>query len=246
MKFTKLNENSIRCVISQDEMIEYGVNLDDLMDDREKAEDFLRVILDEAKTEVDFHTSGEALNVQLSIMPDGDIALMISDDQNAAIRAMLSQFKDKLKDFSDFINEEKNKKDKKENLHKKGTKDVKPYEPTPFDQVVETTKEVLEAAAEDDPLEMTLWSEYERLDDCIRLAKALAALGDVDSYLYKFDDAYFLSMTLVQTKRQMAKNVFAVAEYSTQVFNDASLAARLHEHGTLILKEHALRDLREL
>lgn len=243
MKFTKLNENSIRCIISQDEMVEYGVNLDDLMDDREKAEDFLRVILDEAKTEVDFHTSGEALNVQLSIMPDGDIALMISDDQNAAIRAMLSQFKDKLKDFSELINEEKSK---KENVHKKGTTEVKPYEPTPFDQIVETTKEVLEAAAEDDPLEMTLWSEYEQLDDCIRLAKALYALGDVDSQLYKFDGYYFLSMTLVQTKRQMAKNVFAVAEYSRQVFNDASLAARLHEHGTLILKDHALRDLREL
>ena len=243
MKFTKLDENSIRCVISKDEMVAYGVQLDDLMDDREKAEGFLRYILQEAKEEVDFHTTGEALNVQLSIMPDGDIALMISDDQNAAIRAMLSQFKDKLKDFSDFIAEEKQKKD---NVHKKGTAEVKPYEPTPFDQVVETTKEVLEAAAEDDPLEMTLWAEFKALDDCVRLAKALHALGDVDSNLFKFDDAYFLSMSLVQTKRQMAKNVFAVAEYSTQVFNDASLAARLNEHGTLILKDHALRDLREL
>ncbi|MCR4674663.1 MAG: adaptor protein MecA [Lachnospiraceae bacterium] len=243
MKFTKLNENSIRCVISQDEMTEYGVNLDDLMDDREKAEDFLRVILDEAKTEVDFHTSGEALNVQLSIMPDGDIALMISDDQNSAIRAMLSQFKDKLKDFSELINEEK---EKKENLHKKGTTEVKPYEPVPFDQVVETTKEVLESAAEDDPLEMTLWSEFDNLDDCVRLAKALRHLGDAKSMLFKFDDHYFLSMTLVQTKRQMAKNVFAVAEFSNQVFNDADLAARLNEHGQLILDGHALRDLQEL
>ena len=243
MKFTKLNENSIRCVISRDEMTEYGVNLDDLMDDREKAEGFLRLILDEAKTEVDFHTSGEALNVQLSIMPDGDVALMISDDQNAAIRAMLSQFKDKLKDFSEMVVEEAKK---HEGLQKKGTADVKPYTPTPFDQVVETTKEVLESAAEDDPLEMTLWSEFENLDDCIRLAKSLVSLGDVDSKLYKFEDRYFLSMNMVQTKRQMAKNVFAVAEYSTQVFNDAGLAARLNEHGTLILDGHALKDLSEL
>ena len=99
MKFQKVNDNVIRCIISQEEMNEKGVKIDDLMDNRSKAEEFLRGILQEAREKLDFQTSGEALNVQLSIMKDGDVLLMISDDQNAVIRTMLDQLKDRLKDF---------------------------------------------------------------------------------------------------------------------------------------------------
>ena len=38
MKFTKINENSIRCIISRQEMYAVGVKLDDLMDDLEDEE----------------------------------------------------------------------------------------------------------------------------------------------------------------------------------------------------------------
>ena len=241
MKFTKLDENSIRCVISRDEMVAYGVQLDDLMDDREKAEGFLRYILQEAKEEVDFHTSGEALNVQLSIMPDGDISLMISDDQNSAIKAMLSQFKDKLKDFSELILQERQK---QENLHKGGLPNAKPYQPVPFDE--EQAKEVLENASEDDPLQMTFWAVFDDLEDAIRMSKTLARLGEIPSDLYKFNDAYYLSLNFVQTKKEIARNVFAVAEYSRHMFHDDSLIGRLNEHGLCMIENEAISDLAQL
>ena len=101
MRFTKISNNSIRCIISQKEMGEHGVELDDLMDNREKAEGFLRYILQEARTAVDFRTNGNVLNVQMSIMPDGDIALMISDDADSAIRNMLSEMKNQLQAIAD-------------------------------------------------------------------------------------------------------------------------------------------------
>ncbi len=239
MKFTRLNENAIRCVISQQEMSDFGVNIDDLMVNREKAEGFLRVILDEAKTEVDFQANGEALNVQLSVMPDGDISLMICDDQNMAIRAMLEQFKDKLKSFSDYLLMEKDR------LNGKSQPEIKPYKPIPFDETSDGAK-VVDEAAEDDPLQMTLWSEFYDLEDCIRLSKSLTHLGDVESDLFKFEDMYYLSVKMVQTKKQMAHNVFAVAEYSRQLFYDANLEIRLQEHGTPILLGHALKDLQAL
>ncbi len=241
MKFTKLDENSIRCVISKDEMVAYGVQLDDLMDDREKAEGFLRYILQEAKEEVDFHTTGEALNVQLSIMPDGDISLMISDDQNSAIKAMLSQFKDKLKDFSEMIIQERQKAD---SVHKGGLATAKPYKPVSFDE--EQAKEVLENASENDPLEMTFWAVFSDLDDAIRMAKTLVHLGEISSTLYKFNDEYYLSLNFIQTKKEIARNVFAVAEYSVQMFHDEGLGGRLKEHGTCMIKDTAISDLAQL
>ena len=239
MKFIRLNDNAIRCVISQQEMNAFGVNIDDLMVNREKAEGFLRVVLDEARTEVDFQANGEALNVQLSVMPDGDISLMICDDQNVAIRAMLEQFKEKLRTFSDYLLTEKDR------LEGKRQPDVKPYQPVSFDEVGDG-QAVIAAADEDDPLQVTLWSVFDHLEECIRLSKSLAHLGDVESDLYKFEDRYFLSVKLVQTKRQMAHNVFAVAEYSRQLFYDANLEIRLQEHGEVILKDHAILNLQSL
>ena len=83
MKFTKINDSSIRCLISREEMDAQGINIEDLLDDRVKAEEFLRYVLQQARYEVDFVTTGEALNVQLTVMKDGDVSLMISDEDKA-------------------------------------------------------------------------------------------------------------------------------------------------------------------
>ena len=81
MRFQKINDNVIRCYITKEEMISRGVDIEDLMADRTKAENFLRYILQQAHYEVDFNVTGEALNVQMSVMQGGDITLMISDDE---------------------------------------------------------------------------------------------------------------------------------------------------------------------
>ena len=60
MKFTKIDKNTLRCLISREEMDERGIKLDDIMVDRGKTEAFLRDILIEAKAKVNFVTSGEA------------------------------------------------------------------------------------------------------------------------------------------------------------------------------------------
>lgn len=237
MKFTRINENSIRCVISRQEMDAAGVKLDDLMDDRGKAEEFLRFILQEARTELDFHATGDSLNVQLSVMQDGDVSLMISDDTSAAIHAMIEQFKEKLRDFSEILSG--------------GSKDAKPYQPVDFTEQekrrqIEAALGILENAADTEPIAMTVWAEFSTLDDCITLARTLAYLGDIPSDLYSYNDRYYLHLTMTQTKREIAHNVFTVAEYSNAIFNDDSVVGVMNEHGRPLLMEHAFVGLREL
>ena len=107
MKFKRIDNNSIRCIISQEEMNAHGIAIDDLMDDRNKAETFLRYILQQAHEALNFDMSGNLLNVQLSVMPGGDIALMISDNEQSALRNILNQFKDSLKVFKEAIEEKR-------------------------------------------------------------------------------------------------------------------------------------------
>ena len=237
MKFTRINENSIRCVISRQEMDAAGVRLDDLMDDRGKAEEFLRFILQEARSELNFQASGESLNVQLSVMQDGDVSLMISDDTNAAIHAMIQQFKEKLKDFSDILSG--------------GSPEAKPYEPVDFTEQekkkqIEQALGILEQAADDEPISMTVWAEFSSLDDCIALSRTLSYLGDIPSDLYSYNDLYYLHLIMTQTKREIAYNVFTVAEHSNAIIGEDAISGVMSEHGRLLLSDHAFSDLMEL
>ena len=237
MKFTKINENSIRCIISRQEMDAVGVKLDDLMDDRGKAEEFLRFVLQEARDEIGFRATGDSLNVQLSVMQDGDLSLMISDDANAAIHAMIQQFKEKLRDFSEILSG--------------GSPDAKPYEPVNFDEEerrrqIETALGILERAADNEPILMTIWAELDSLDDCITLSRALSHLGDIPSDLYTYNDHYYFHLSMTQTKREIAHNVFTVAEHSNAIFNDETVTGIMSEHGRPLLTEHALVDLQEI
>ena len=246
MKFQKVNDNVIRCIISQEEMNEKGVKIDDLMDNRNKAEEFLRDILKEAREKLDFQTSGEALNVQLSIMKDGDVLLMISDDQNAVIRTMLDQLKDRLKDFQSEMDEAVQK--RREDGDKKQLPG--PVEPLKVpavakkpEDVYKATKAILEEAKENDPLQMSVWAELKSLDDCMALARALYLKGDVLSDLYKMDDTYYLLVEMVQTKREIAHNVFALAEYSSMLYLDGTNTYGVEEHGDLLIEDNAIKTL---
>ena len=49
MQFRKISDTKIHCVISQEEMWEKGIEIDDFLDHREKTEEFLREILAEAR-----------------------------------------------------------------------------------------------------------------------------------------------------------------------------------------------------
>ena len=237
MKFTRINENSIRCIISRQEMDAAGVKIDDLMDNRAKAEEFLRFVLQEARTELNFRATGDSLNVQLSVMQDGDISLMISDDANAAIHAMIQQFKEKLKDFSEILSG--------------GSSEARPYEPVDFNEEnrrrhVEEALGILERAGDSEPIIMSLWAQFNKLDECIDLAATLSYLGDIPSDLYTYDDKYYMHITMSQTKRQIAHNVFTVAEYSNAIYNDETVSGIMSEHGRQLLSTSALEQLREL
>lgn len=203
-----------------------GIELDELMDNRGKAEEFLRYILQQARCELNFETTGEALNVQLTVMKDGDVSLMISDDQNAAIQAMLAQFKERLREFQEAIERGRQKK----------AQDVLAVDPT---------KGLLLEGTDDTEIQMEVWAELQSLDQCISLAKALA-MPDTKSRLLKYHDVYYLVMNLKQTKLELAHSVFAIAEFSVNMYSTGPATYGVQEHGVKLIKKNALRELQSL
>ena len=202
-----------------------GIDLEEVMGDHSKAEEFLRYVLQQARYEVDFETTGEALNVQLTVTKDGDVSLMISDDQNAAIHAMLAQFKERLKEFQQAIEQ-----------GRLAAQKALPVDPA---------QEVLTEGSDDDVVDMELWAELESLDNCIQLAKSLSR-SDVASRMLKYRDTYYLIMNLNQTKKQLAHSVFTIAEFSKNLYAAGPTTYGVEEHGSVLIEKDALRELERL
>ena len=103
MKFKRINENVIRCVVSKEEMYDYGLEVSELVDNRDKAEDFLRRVMQEARYELNYKTNGGALSVQIALLPEGDIAMTIAEAMPEQLEAQMNRLKSYLEDFQKVL-----------------------------------------------------------------------------------------------------------------------------------------------
>ena len=88
MKFRKINEKTINCIITQDDMKKHGINLDDLFDRKKNAVEFIKAIIAKAARSVNFNMKNEYTSMRLSVLPDHSVSLTISQDpfENEKIR----------------------------------------------------------------------------------------------------------------------------------------------------------------
>ena len=80
MKFRKINEKTINCIITQDDLKKHGINLDDLFDRKKNAVEFIKAIILKAARSVNFNMKSEYTSMRLSVLPDQSVSLTISQD----------------------------------------------------------------------------------------------------------------------------------------------------------------------
>ena len=78
MKFKKINEKQIQCLISQDELLEKGMDIDDFLENKDKTEEFLREIVDEAQDVLEIEEMGHYFSVQMHILKTGNVSIVIN------------------------------------------------------------------------------------------------------------------------------------------------------------------------
>lgn len=226
MKFRKLSENKIHCIISQEEMDEKGIAIDDFLEHQDKTEEFLREILAEAKYELDIKDMGYYYSVQLSVMPEGDVSLVISSEGRQNMDDTLTEFGKRLQDFKEIMSEAKKQLEAKKPLQQEAKASV--HNPL------------------EEKLSRPIWVRTGCLENCIAMAKNLQFQGKLDSALYKYDDEYFLRLSFTEKEHQVAGTILIVSEYSAEVFTDEQGGGLLLEHAVAICKDHAIEMLAQL
>ena len=270
MKFQKINENVVSCYITQDELIAQGVLVQDLVNNHDKATQFLRFVLKEADYAVGFNTDGKMLNVQISVLPNGSLNLMISDDENSLIQGVLSDMKSRLENFKKLIDDKQdgekalpfNEEDMDELFGPviKGDEqdgweiedkefesfdEENPFEPADFAN--DNSKEYEVPSNNTEVMKVSYWVEIEDLNRCIDLANSMNGMKAVPSALYRFEGKYYLNMKFVMTKGEIVDYVCRSIEYGNQLFPEGPMSPLyIREHGEEIIKVNAIETLREL
>ena len=234
MTFKRIDEDTIRCIISADEMIEYGIEMEDFFRDKEKVNGFLETLLKEAVQEVgELHHHGV---MSMQIMPLSKNRLSITFSEKASegsLGDVLEYIKQSLQGLDELP----------EGLREKiaaipGISDSNP-------EIEEHTSGSEEEAAD------------EKISNRIFLFDSLEILGSfcrnvscetVHSRLYKkAGEGYLLVLEKEEGKEKYFHSVCELAmEYSSRWDMADAREAFLEEHAECMIEEEAIQKLAEL
>ncbi|MCR4695480.1 MAG: adaptor protein MecA [Pseudobutyrivibrio sp.] len=221
MKFKKIGEDKIRCVITKEEMESSGMELGDFVSDQEKTQSFIRDILAEACETLGMETHAKAYSVQMTVMPEGDVALLISPDSNSGLATAIEELKKHLTGLQETLSTTK-----KEKTALGSTSDV------PVQEAKSLAKDSDEVT--DQYMNTPLWAIMPSLDAAIDLCKRIPNYEGMTSVLYRYGEDYYMKLNFRLTRRQISAVILVVAEYASQMFTETFDGAFLLEHGTII------------
>lgn len=234
MKFKKIGKNKIRCVISKEEMLENGMELGDFVSNHEKTQDFIRNVLAEACETLGIEDKAKAYSVQMTVTPDGDVALLISPDMSSGLEYALERLKKELSDMASSAG------DDSDNISTGPNSSAKAVPIEKASGISDKSDEVT-----DQYKNTPLWASLPSLDAVIELCRRMPKYDGIDSMLYRFGDDYYLKLNFELSRRQISSIILVVAEYAVSMFTENFDGAFMVEHGKVICKDcvHRLSEL---
>ena len=224
MKFSREGKHTIRCVISEEEIIELGYTIDDIISNGERTQEFMNRIFDMAEQEFQTKFDLGVKTVRADILPDHTISLTFSE--HPGTEGMMEHIKDIVNGLLHTIPQQKWDEIKAKQQEVKKTQDN-------------------ETVDEKEAVRVIVLFAFEELDVLMRCAKRVSLEEIPYNQLYKFEDVYFLMMDLSDCKEEDVKRLSALTdEYATDVFVGAEKRAFIYEHGKPILTERAIEQLR--
>lgn len=228
MEFSREGKHTIKCVISEQEIWELGYTIDDIISNSSRTQEFMNRVFNMAERELDTKFDHGVKAVRADILPNHTISLTFSETPGT--EGMMEHIKDIVNGLLSSI-----PKEKLEEI--KGISDVMPA----FDAGAD------ERFARDVDVKIIVLFAFEDLDILMRYAKQVKMENIPFNQLYKFEEVYFLMMDMTECEEQEVKRLSSLTdEYATDIFVGAEKRAFIYEHGTVIMSERAIEQLREI
>lgn len=89
MDFQRIDKNTVQCHMTEEEMNEYGFEIEDFFTNQEKSREFLEQIVERAEEEVGYEVESGMISMQLMRLPDNSLMITFSDRGEEGLQGML-------------------------------------------------------------------------------------------------------------------------------------------------------------
>lgn len=225
MKFIKLKTGAVRCILSSEDMKEYGLEIKDFMEQNEQATEFMHSLIERAAIETGYVAKTGMITLRVMQMSDDRISITISE---SGIEDLVQ---------GDFA-------EKMESLMKKFSE---------LEQLKnELPEETVKSGQEESPMERLFGKKevsafaFRNLDDISDYAKSILYGRPISSDLFKMDEDYVLLIKKgAMAEASYAKVCFSAIDFEGRLLNEAAIA-RLMEHGDCLIKKKALSVMKTI
>ena len=266
MEIKRLNDNQIRCALTEEEIEEMGFSIDDIIGNSETTQKFMRVVLNLVEEQEQIDMDSISPMVKAELLQDHSMAITFGGDSDHNFRNLvdtvnhlMSQINpEKLEEFHHMSKEERKNtideflKDFGGSIRNQETKGntgkTKKSEKSEKDSPDKESFETETAEEEIFRTSMPFSLEFSRLEDAIRMAGLFVGAERVpQSSFYKYEDKYYLMMDFIHfSKEEIRPLAFAAVEYDKAHFSDPARVAFIQEHGKCMMKNEALQMLMQL
>ena len=228
MRIERIDDKTVKCFLSNEELEEYEIDYKDFVMRSEKAKEVVQEIIEHATEEVGYKPPKFAFDLQIMMVPDQGLVLTFSERD--------PDFKD-MKDGEKLI---ECLQEMKRILQK--TKDVTAQLPAP-----EKTEEKAEKSGKLVSQELPGFAvfAFSSLRNVMNYAAALPSNLRVDSTLFEMDGVYYLYLGKGHASYgRYSRACIQALEFAALYAADEGRVLQLKEHGTCLIEEKALKKLR--
>lgn len=226
MKIERVDEKTVKCYLSNEELEEYDIDYKDFLLRSEKAKEVVQEIIEQAAEEVGYRPPKFAFDLQIMMLPDQGLLLTFSErepegDQLAACLKEMKRFLQLAREQAGLSGGDPGK-----------------------GETPEKGQNAEEAAREEKKPELAVFA-FGSLGDVMTYAAALPANLRVDSRLFEMKGIYYLELRKGHAAyERYSRACIQAMEFGSLYAAQEQQVLVLEEHGTCLIKEKAVRKLR--
>ena len=239
MRFQRINEDTIRCIVYKQDMQEYGIALEDFFKDKRKIHDFLHEVVERAEQEIGYTPKEGMLSMQIIPLNPNMISITFSENMGDSYDSIVNNIKNTIESTLGF--DEDDEIDYIEDYDDDG-QDNDSEEDNEYEDRRNYPSDVSIAKPQ---VVMIAMKSIEQLADFCRM---LGIEKTVKSELYYLSskDAYCLIIEKNRLTESDMRNILVLAvEYASEIVDETKIIYYVREHGEPIIEKSAYRILKQ-
>lgn len=231
MRIVRLDEKTVKCFLSNEELKEYELEYNDFITRSEKARELVQEIMKRASEEVGYEPPQFAIEMQVMIVPEQGVVLTFADKDADG----MSMLKNGLEYLKSMFQQEL-----EQNGGENTEKDTDILPPSSFRK---KEGSVQETPAQEVRKDLAIFC-FASIARVMEYAALLPANLRVESALYKMDDFFFVKLEKAGASfKRFGKACIQALEFGTLYSAEEKGVLQLENRGECLIPEKALKVL---